>query len=335
MAENEAKIDDVKDDLKEREMKAALKPLTTDQAFQYAEMLKPALQDGVSKVKETTSKAKGDMIGALKWFNSMSSAKQKSLVDMATGAATMTKDAVAALTETTTKEYHRVNSLVREQGLTKATQITAMDAIGKAQELYTAGMNAASTMASDASIKAVAIANLKREEVLASETVTAVVGWAEATKKAAEENVAVIKARETGGEALRLANESYARAFAFAEEKRVEAVQLSSVYLTAAQEQMVALTETEQGKNLQERTQKLLDLTRQKADEVKEQPLVKNAADQLEANYKIACDSVKAAQDWVAAVLGYQKDGKPDGDELVLRQIELVNNLESGAEAAE
>merc|ERR1719474_807110 len=127
-------------------------------------MLKPSLKDGVKKAKDTGTKAKGDMVGALKWFNSMSSAKQKSLVDMATGAATMTKDAVAALTETTTKEYQRVTGLVREQGFTKAAQITAIDALGKAQELYAAGVSAAGTMASDASSQALAMANLKREE---------------------------------------------------------------------------------------------------------------------------------------------------------------------------
>jgi len=336
MAENEAKIDDVKtDDSKEKDIREAIKPLTSDQAYQYAELLKPALQDGVAKVKETSKKAKGDMIGALKWFNSMSSAKQKSLVDMATGAATMTKDAVAALTETTAKEYQRMTTLVSEQGLTKAAQITAMDALGKAQELYTTGVTAASSMASDASGQAIVMANLKREEVLASETVTAAMAWAEATKKAVEESVAVTKATETGGEALRLANESYAAAFKYAEEMKVEAIQLSSVYLVAAQEQMVALGDTEQGKKLQERTQNLLDITRRKTEEVKEQPIVKNATEQLEANYKLASESVKAAQDWVAAVLGYQKEGKPAGEQTVARQIELVNVLESGAEGVE
>jgi len=336
MAENEAKIDDVKtDDSKEKDIREAVKPLTTDQAYQYAELLKPTLQDGVAKVKETGKKAKGDMIGALKWFNSMSSAKQKSLVDMATGAATMTKDAVAALTQTTAKEYHKMTTLVSEQGLTKAAQIKAMDALGKAQELYTSGVNAASSMASDASTQAITMASLKREEVLASETVTAATAWAEATKKAVEESVAVTKAKEAGGDALKLANESYEAACKYAEEKRVEAVQLSTLYLTAAQEQMVALTETEQGKKLQEKTQNLLDMTRRKTEEVKEQAIVKNATEQLEANYKLATESVKAAQDWVTAVLGYQKEGKPAGDETVARQIQLVNVLESGAEGVE
>jgi len=332
MADKEAKVDDVKrDDSKEKDIENALKPLTTDQAYQYAEMLKPSLQEGVAKVKESSTKAKGDMISAFKWFNSMNSTKQKSLVDMATGAAAMTKDAVAALTETTSKEYHRVTSLVREQGLTKAAQITAMDALGKAQELYASGL----TAATDASSQAVAMANLKREEVLASESVTAVMAWADATKKAVEESVAVTKAKETGGDAFKMANESYLAAVAYAEEKRVEAVQLSSLYLSAAQEQMVALSETDQGKMLQERTQKLLDLTKRTTDEVKEQPLVKSATERLDANYKSASASLKAAQDWVAAVLGYQKEGKPAGDQIVARQIQLVNALESGAEGAE
>jgi len=329
MAENEAKIDEQKD------IREAVKPLTGDQAYQYAELLKPSLQDGVAKVKETSKKAKGDMIGALKWFNSMSSAKQKSLVDMATGAATMTKDAVAALTETTVNRYHKITTLVNEQGLTKAAQTTAMDALGKAQELYTTSVNSASSMASDAKSKAMIMANLKREEVLASETVTAAVAWAEATKKAVEESVAVAKAKETGGETLRLANESYAKAFKYAEEKRLEAVQLSTVYLVAAQEQMVALGETEQGKKLQETTKNLLDMTRRKTEEVKEQAIVKNATEQLEASYKLASQSVKAAQDWVAAVIGYQKDGKSAKDQTVAMQSELVEILKSGAEGVD
>jgi len=336
MAENEAKIDDVKgDESKERDLKGALSPLTTDQAYQYAEILKPVLQDGVNKVKDKGNKAKGDMMGALKWFKSMSAAQQKGLVDMATGATQMTKDAVSALASVGTQEYLSLTSLVEAHGLTKAVQIKATDALGKAQELYTSTVSTASTMASDASSQAIAMANLKREEVLASETVTAMVAWSEATKKAVEESAAVTKAKETGGEALRVANESYNSALAFAEEKRVEAVQLSTVYLTAAQEQMVALTETEQGKKLQERTQALLDITKKRTDEMKEQPLVKSAAEQLDANYKLASDSLKAAQDWAAAVLGYQKEGKPADEEMVAKQAELVTVLESGAKAAE
>jgi len=336
MAENEAKIDDVKgDESKERDAKAALNPLTTDQAYQYAEILKPVLKDGVNKVKETGSKAKGEMVCALKWFKSMSATQQKGLVDMATGASQMTKDAVSALASVGTKEYYAITSLVEAHGLSKAVQIKATDALGKAQELYTSTASAASTMASAASSQALAMASLKREEVLASETVAAMVAWSEATKKAVEESAAVTKAKETGGDALRLANESYNTAFAYAEEKRVEAVQLSTVYLTAAQEQMVALTETEQGKKLQERTQALMDMTKKKTDEMKEQPLVRSATEQLDANYKLAAASLKAAQDWAAAALGYQKEGKPADKEMVARQAELVTVLESGAKATE
>jgi len=51
------------------------------------------------------------MVGALEWFNSMSASKQKRLMEMATGAAGMTKDAVAVLI-TTAKDYERVRTLV-------------------------------------------------------------------------------------------------------------------------------------------------------------------------------------------------------------------------------
>jgi len=51
------------------------------------------------------------MVGALEWFNSMSATRQKRLMDMATGAAGMTKDAVKVLM-TTVKEYERVRTLV-------------------------------------------------------------------------------------------------------------------------------------------------------------------------------------------------------------------------------
>merc|ERR1711920_924971 len=135
----------------------------------------------MGKVKDKGNKAKGDMMGALKWFKSMSAAQQKGLVDMATGATQMTKDAVSALASVGTQEYRSLTSLVEAHGLTKAVQIKATDALGKAQELYTSTMSAASTMASDASSQAITMANLKREEVLASETVTAMVAWSEAT----------------------------------------------------------------------------------------------------------------------------------------------------------
>lgn len=147
-----------------------------------------------------------------------------------------------------------------------------------------------------------------------------------------EESTAVTAAREAGEDALKLANKSYVAALISAEEKRVEAIQLSSVYLTAAQEQMVALSETEQGKKLIVRTQKLLELTRQKTAELQEEPFVKIATEQLEANYKLAWKSVEAAQDWVAAVMGYQKEEKPSGEQVVATQNELVSVLEKGVE---
>lgn len=308
-------------------LKEPLRPLNIDQAYHFAELLKPALADGVHKVKELGAKAKGDMVGALEWFNSMSAAKQKRLMEMATGAAVMTKDAVAVLM-ITAKECERVRTLVSQNDLSKAAQLTATDTIQKAQELYATVMNAASSAPS----QAITMANLKREEFLASGSVLAVMAQAEATKKAVEESTAVTAAREAGEDAFKLANKSYVAALISAEEKRVEAIQLSSVYLTAAQEQMVALSETEQGKKLKVRTQKLLELTRQKTAELQEEPFVKIATEQLEANYKLAWKSVQAAQDWVAAVLGYQKEEKPSGEQVVATQNELVSVLEKGVE---
>jgi len=276
------------------------------------------------------AKAKGDMVGALEWFNSMSAAKQKRLTEMATGAAVITKDALAVFM-TTAKDYERLRALVSWSGLSKAAQVTATDTIQKAQELYASVMNAASSAPS----QALTMANLKREEFLASGSVLAMMAWAEATKKAVEESATLIAAREAGEDALRLANKSYVAALISAEEKRVEAIQLSSVYLTAAQVQMVALSETEQGKKLKERTQKLLELTRQKTAELQEEPFVKVAAEQLEANYKLAWKSVQAAQDWVAAILGYQKEEKPAGEQVVATQNELVSVLEKGVEGVQ
>jgi len=227
-------------------LKDPLKPLSIDQAYQWVELLKPALQDGVIKAKEVGAKARGDMVVALDWFNSMSTTKQKYLIDMATGAIMMTKDAVAVLTETTAKECGRVHTLISQKGLSKAAQIAAMDTLQKAQELYAAAMSAASV----ASSQAVIMANLKREELLASGSVAAVRVWAEATKRAVEESETLKAAIDTGGDAIKAANESYLASLSTAEQKRIEALQLSSVYLTAAQEHMVALSESEQGKKL-------------------------------------------------------------------------------------
>jgi len=308
-------------------LKDPLKPLSIDQAYKWVELLKPALQDGVIKAKEVGAKARGDMVGALDWFNSMSAPKQKYLIDMATGAVMMTKDAVAVLTETTAKECGKVHTLVSQEGLSKAVQIAAMDTLQKAQELYAAAIGAANVASSQAAV----MANLKREEFLASGSVAAMMAWAEATKKAVEESVTLKVAMETGGDAMKAANESYLAALITAEQKRIEALQLSSVYLTAAQEHMVALSESEQGKKLWERTQKLLELTRQKTVELQREPLVMIATQQLEANYKLACRSLQAAQQWVAAILGYQKEATPASEQVVASQIELVSALENGA----
>jgi len=114
-------------------------------------------------------KAKADMAGALQWFNSMSATKQKYLIDIAPGAEIMTKEAVAVLTKTTAIECGRMRNLFSEQGLSKAVQITAMSTLQKAQEFYAAAMSAASI----ASSQAVVIANLKREEFLASGSLAA------------------------------------------------------------------------------------------------------------------------------------------------------------------
>lgn len=140
---------------------------------------------------------------------------------------------------------------------------------------------------------------------------------------------------EKGGDALKLANESYVAALRSAEEKRVEAVQLCSIYLTAAQEHMVTVLNAEQGKKLYERTQKLLDLARRKTVELQNKPLLMIATEQLEAKYKLAGKSVQAAQEWVAVVLGYQKEEIPAGQQVVAKQIELVSALEMGVEGVE
>jgi len=330
MAETEAKIEEVKiddskeakfDDSKEAKVddsKENYRALSKEQAYRYATMLKPSLKDGVKKAKETGSKAKGDMVGALKWFNSMSSAKQKSLVDMATGAAVMTKDAVAALTETTAREYNRIAAFVAEQGLSNAAQSTAMEAVGKAQQLYSSVRNASSGALTEA--------KLNGEKVLASESVKATLAWADATRKVVEESEAVTRAKETGGDALKAANESYSLALDYAEQKRVEAVKLTSVYLVAAQEQMVALSESEKGQELQKRTQSLLEQTRQKKAALQERPIVRSATLQLRQSYDMANASVQAAQDWVSAVVKSQSEGKA-GEDQIQKQIELVEVL--------
>jgi len=74
-----------------------------------------------------------------------------------------------------------------------------------------------------------------------------------------------------------------------------------------------------------------LELTRQKTVELQKEPLVVIATQQLEANYKLACRSLQAAQQWVAAILGYQKEATPASEQVVASQIELVSALENGA----
>jgi len=71
-------------------------------------------------------KARADMAGELQWFNSMSAIKHKYVIDMATGAALMTKNTVAVLTKTTAIECERMHMLFSEQDLSKAAQITVM-----------------------------------------------------------------------------------------------------------------------------------------------------------------------------------------------------------------
>jgi len=87
-----------------------LEPIKIDQAYQQAKLLRPTLQEGVVKVKDVGVKARADMAGTLQWFNSMSAIKQKYLIDMATGAALMTKDTVAVLTKTTAIECGRMRT---------------------------------------------------------------------------------------------------------------------------------------------------------------------------------------------------------------------------------
>jgi len=237
-------------------LKSTLKPLRNDQVYQYVELLKPALQDGVLNM-EDVGEARGDMASALIWFHAMSAAKQKHLIDIATGSAVMTQDAVTVLTETVATE---VRTLVSLKGLSKAAQSTATETLKNAQKLHSDAMAAAVSIIP---ILAVVTADLKRQEFLASGSVAATKAWAEATKIALGESANVKTATKTAGNTPQLAIESYDAALLSAREKLVEAVQLSAIYLTAAQEHMVALTESDLGQRLRERTKKLLDLSRQ------------------------------------------------------------------------
>jgi len=269
--------------------------------------------------------ATGDMASALTWFQSMGAAKQKHLIEIATGTTTMTQDAVAVLTETVGTE---VGTLVSLEGLSKAAQSIAKETFENTQALYDATMAAAVSI--DPSL-AVVMADLKRHEFLASRSVVAAKAWAEATKIAIGESANVKIKKKTGGNELKLANESYDAAVLSAREKLVEAIQLSAIYLTAAQKHMVALRESEQGQRLWKRTKTLLDVGKLKAAELRK-PLVMVSPQWLVSNCKVALKSVRAAQDWVVVVLlyRYQKEEKKAKKQVVAQQMELVRSLEQG-----
>jgi len=59
---------------------------------------------------------------------------------------------------------------------------------------------------------------------------------------------------------------------------------------------------------------------------------VKIETKQLNANYKLAFKSVQAAQDWVTAVVGYQKEERQAREQVFVRQVELASLLEKGLE---
>jgi len=270
-------------------------------------------------------KATGDMASALIWFQSMSAAKQKHLIEIATGSTIMTQDAVAVLTETVGTE---VGTLVSLEGLSKAAQRIAKETFENTQALHDATMTAAVSI--DPSL-AVVMADLKRHEFLASRSVVAAKAWAEATKIAIGESANVKIKKKIGGNELKLANESYDAAVLSAREKLVEAIQLSAIYLTAAQKHMVALRESEQGQRLLKRTKTLLDVGILKAAELRK-PLVMVSPQWLVSNCKVALKSVRAAQDWVVVVLlyRYQKEEKKAKKQVVAQQMELVRSLEQG-----
>lgn len=73
-----------------------------------------------------------------------------------------------------------------------------------------------------------------------------------------------------------------------------------------------------------------MELAKRKTAELQNEPLVVIATKQLEENYKLACRSVQAAQQWVAAVLGYQNKETAANQQVVASQIELVSALENG-----
>lgn len=284
----------------------------------YIELLTPTI---IKSSIEKGMKVKNDMMDSLTWLNTMSTEKQQELTDLATGAVSMTKDAVAALTASTATECQRITTSLAEQGLSKTVHETAINTFTKAQELYTSAIATANSVTEEVTNKAI----LKREEVLASEALVAAHGWAEAAKKAVEENAVVTSTKVIGGDALKLAEESYNGALEFAEKRRVEALNLTLMYLAAAQDQMSFITESEQGKNLVARTQKLIELAKKMPSDLHPSKSV----ERLDASYKQASDMVKSAQDWVFAVAGFQKEGKLADDKRVKAQFDLIEALEN------
>jgi len=284
----------------------------------YIELLTPTI---IKSSIEKGMKVKNDMMDTVTWLNTMSNEKKQELTDLATGAVTMTKEAVAVLTATTSTECQRISTSLAEQGLSKTVQDTAVNTFTKAQELYTLAIGTANSVTEEVTNKA----KLKREEVLASEALVAAHTWAEAAKKAVEENAVVTSTKAIGGDALKLAEESYNGALQYAEKQRVEATNLTLMYLAAAQDQMSFITESEQGKNLVERTKKLIEL----AKKVPSDHLPAKSVERLDSSYKQASEMVKSAQDWVSAVLGFEKEGKEADDKRVLAQFQIIEALEN------
>jgi len=284
----------------------------------YIELLTPTI---IKKSVATGIKVKSDMVDTLNWLNTKSVEQQQSLVALATGAVSMTKEAVSALSATTAKEYERISVSLTEQGLSRTVRGTASKTFTNAQELYEAAMSTATSITDDVTAKA----KLKREEVLASEALVAARGWAEAVKKAIEENLIVTNSKAIGGDALKLAEESYNKALQYAERQRVDTINLTLMYLAAAQDQMSGLNMSEQGTKLGERTQRLINIVRSMPGELQ---LLKSA-ERLDMKWNQAVEIAKYAEDWVSAVLGYQKEGDASDDKRVAAQFDLVEALEN------
>merc|ERR1719436_1731683 len=90
---------------------------------------------------------------------------------------------------------------------------------------------------------AVLVANAKREELLATEAVKTIQIWSDSAKAAIEAQAAIAKAQ--GDEAVKKAQEAAAAALKVAEEKRLEAVKVSGLYMCYAQDQVSSLAETD------------------------------------------------------------------------------------------